>query len=125
MTDRPDAGPVPLEALWFAVLGGPAAWTAHLLTSYPLVPLACRLGTTAPLNLLTAATGLIAAAAAGTGWWSYRRSLRGQQGGSGAASEGRTGFMGLGGCLLGLLFLFAILVQGLPPILQDPCIQGR
>lgn len=130
------AASVPLAALFFAVLGGPAAWTAHLLASYPLVSVACRMGTTAPLNIITGATALIAAAAAGTGWWAYRRSreheaseTRGdghaaETRGDGHASETRAGFMGLVGLLLGLLFTFAILIEGLPPLLQDPCVKG-
>lgn len=118
---------VPLAALWFALLGGPAAWTAHLLASYPLVPLACDTGSTALLNILTAATAMVAAAAAGTGWWAYRRA-RGAGApdapGAGDASETRAGFMGLAGLLVALLFTFAISIEGLPPLLVDPCIEG-
>lgn len=118
---------VPLAALWFALLGGPAAWTAHLLASYPLVPLACDTGSTAPLNILTVVTALIATAAAGTGWWAYRRA-RGAGApdapGAGDASESRAGFMGLAGLLVALLFTFAIVIEGLPPLLVDPCIEG-
>lgn len=123
----PTAASVPLAALFFALLGGPAAWTAHLLASYPLVSVACRMGTTAPLNIITGVTALIAAAAAGTGWWAFRRSREGdavETSGDGHASETRAGFMGLVGLLLALLFTFAILIEGLPPLLQDPCVKG-
>lgn len=121
MSGRGGSGGVPLAALWFALLGGPAAWTVHLLASYPLVPLACRLGTTTPLNILTAVTAAIALAAAGTGGWAYRRARR-------AGAEGDTGdratFMALAGLLLALLFTFAIVLEGLPPLLADPCLEG-
>lgn len=107
---------MPIPALWFALLGGPAAWTAHLLASYPLVPVACREGITWPLNVLTAATAAIALAAALTGWWAFRRA------GGRAAFDSRPAFMALTGLLLSSLFTFAILLAGLPPILQDPCL---
>lgn len=111
--------PVPLTALWFALLGGPLAWSAHLLGSYPLVPLACRTGSTAPLIILTLCTAAIALAAAGTGWWAYRRAPGGEDTG-----RSRPAFMALAGLLLALLFTFAVVLEGLPALLQDPCSQG-
>lgn len=129
---RADARPaaardVPLAALWFALLGGPIAWTAHLLASYPLVPHACDTGSTTLLNIVTAVTAVIAAAAAATGWWAYRRGRRAgapDGPGGGDASESRVGFMALTGMLVALLFTFAILIEGLPPLLVDPCTSG-
>lgn len=118
--DKPPPRHVPLPALWVALLGGPAAWSAHLLASYPLVSVACRMGTSAPLNVLTAIMALLAAAAAATGWWAWRSARADGAGGS----ESRVAFMGLGGLLLGVLFAFAILMEGLPPVLQDPCVKG-
>ena len=123
MTRR--AAPVPNVMLWFALLGGPLAWTAHLLTSYPLVSLACRLQTTLPLNLITAATALLSAAAAATGWRAWRRLPA-----SGGARDrvedagGRARFMAAAGAVLGAFFVYVIVVEGLPPLLQDPCIGG-
>lgn len=119
------AAPVRNGTLWFALLGGPLAWTAHLLTSYPLVPLACRLQTTLPLNLVTAATALLAASAAATGWLAWRRLPA-----SGGARDrvedvgGRARFMAAAGAVLGVFFVYVIVVEGLPPLLQDPCIDG-
>lgn len=123
---RPTGRDTPTALLWFALLGGPAAWTAHLLGSYPLVPVVCSMGTTAPLNILTAVTVMIALAAAATGWWAYRRSRgAGEPAGAGAeVAEPRPAFMGMLGLMLALLFAFAILMEGLPPILQDPCPRG-
>ena len=120
--NEPAGARPPRAALWFALLGGPLAWTAHLLASYPLVPVSCRLGTTAPLNALTAVAALIAAAAAATGTWAYRRARPAPDVPTDPASSAR--FMALCGLLLASLFTFAILVEGLPPILQDPCSRG-
>lgn len=116
-------------ALWFALLGGPAAWTVHLLASYPLVPLACRLQTTLPLNLVTLCTALVSAAAAATGGVAWRRLRRVGAGDPtvdrGGDIGGRALFMASAGAILGVFFLWVILVEGMPPILVgDPCIDG-
>lgn len=115
--------PASRVALWFAFLGGPIAWSAHLLASYPLVSVACDLGTTAPLNIITAATATLSAAAAVVGWVSYRRVRAGGPGGLGDA-YGRARFMALTGFVLGVFFTFVTLVEGLPPILHDPCLRA-
>lgn len=141
---RPDRPPVGRLALFFALLGGPLAWTVHLLASYPLVPLACDMGTNAPLNVITAGTALVSAAAGAVGWWAHRR-LRGAGedplddgapgAGSGDAEPGAlwaggdppfawARFMAVCGALLGAFFVFVILVEGLPPILQDACLEN-
>ena len=119
---RTDRVPVRTGALWFALLGGPLAWTAHLLASYPLVSLACRSGSTTHLNLITAATALLSAAAALTGWMAWRR-LRVAEGAEGPDHEThrRAGFMAIAGAVLGTFFVYVIVVEGLPPVLMDPC----
>lgn len=124
MSSRSTHGNVPLSILWFALLGGPAAWSAHLLGSYPLVPVACRMGTTAPLNILTLVTAAVAGAATVASGWAYRRARPAASAAGVAGSESRAGFMGACGLLLGLLFTFAIVMEGLPPLLQDPCVEG-
>ena len=121
MTD--DALPVRNGVLWFALLGGPVAWTIHLLASYPLVPLACRLQTTLPLNLITAGTAALAAAAALTGALAWKR-VRGVASREGREAPHRARFMAIVGAVLGTFFVYVILVEGLPPILQDPCVEG-
>jgi hypothetical protein len=51
--------PVSNALLWFAFIGPPVFWTVHLLASYPLVSVACRLESTLPLNLITAAMAAV------------------------------------------------------------------
>jgi hypothetical protein len=119
--ERPEP-PVSSAALWFALLGGPIAWSAHLLASYPLVSVACQIQTTAPLNLITAVTAAIAAAAGITGAVAYRRVRTSGPGGPGDTFA-RARFMALAGLMAGALFTFVILVEGLPPLLQDPCLR--
>jgi hypothetical protein len=118
-TPRP---PVSLPVLWFAFLGGPAGWTAHLLASFPLVPVACDMGTNALLNAITAVTALVCAAAAVTGWIALRRLPAGQPGTVGDPF-GRARFMARAGIILGIFFTFVTLVEGLPPLLHDACLE--
>jgi hypothetical protein len=120
---EPPVQPVSRAALWFAFLAPPLAWSAHLLASYPLVSVACRLQTTWPLHLITAATALIAAAAALTGWRCYQQVRAGGPAGLGDAFA-RARFMAVAGVALGLFFVFVILVEGLPPLLHDPCLRA-
>jgi hypothetical protein len=115
--------PMARGALWFAFLGGPIAWTAHLLASYPMVAVACRMGSALPLHLITLGTAALAAAAALTGWIGYRR-VRDAEGPAGLGDAlARARFMALGGVFIGGLFTFVILVEGLPPLLHDPCLR--
>ena len=106
--------------LWYAVLGGPLAWTAHLLSSYPLVPWACDAGSVLMLHAITAGAMAVALGAAVTGALALRRHPAGE-----GVSAGRARFMGRLGVLLGLLFAVAILAEGLPPLLSDPCLMAR
>jgi hypothetical protein len=115
--------PISRAALWFAFLGGPIAWSAHLLSSYPLVSVACRMQTTMPLHAITVVTAAIAAGAAATGWIAHRRVRAGGPGGLGDA-YGRARFMAIGGIVMGIFFTYVILIEGLPPILQDPCLRA-
>lgn len=97
--------------LAFAALGAPAAWAAHLGFSYLLVPESCRWGTDLVLHLVTVAAALVAVAATVTA----SRVLRG------AGDDASARFVGVGGVAVGLLFLAAVLVEGLLPFLLDPC----
>lgn len=115
--------PVGLFPLWFGLLGGPAGWTAHLLLSYPLVPLACATGLRLILHAVTLVTVGIIVAAAVVAWRSWQRLGAPNGGGDGAELADRwQGFMALSGVLLSLLFLFVTLAEGLPVFFHDPCV---
>jgi hypothetical protein len=107
--DRRPAGDQIL--LMVGMLAGPIAWSAHLLLIYALIPVACALGSAAPIHLTTLVTALLTVGGgvlAARSWW--------------RAGDDRTArFMGLGGMLLGGLFLFAILMEGMPPLILGPC----
>lgn len=114
----PPARRVSRWALWFGVLAGPLAWTAHLLLSYPLVYVACGVGWwgMALLNAITLATALLAVAGGVVGWRSWRRAGPGAD-----PPAGSVRFMGRSGVLLSALFLFAILLEGAPNLALSPC----
>jgi hypothetical protein len=145
MRTRLAAGRRPVLAsllLWFAVLGGAAAWTAHLLAGWGLEEIVCSpvSGSTellgAPLvpviGGITAALAVVALAALLVAFTVWRR-------GRGAAIEAaaaqtagaeepgevarleRLAFMGLVGLLADLLFLAIIVYGGVALIFLGPC----
>jgi hypothetical protein len=110
--------------LWFAMLAGPIAWSAHLLLSYALVPIACDTGWSFLLVVVTAVTAL----ASLTGALVSRR-LPGSDIGNtpdtrlANASE-RTRFITHAGFTSGIFFTIVIIIQSLPIFFLDPCSWG-
>lgn len=98
--------------LWFAALGGAVAWSLHLLLIYGFQSVACALGTALAIHLLTVALAAIAAASVYVSIGIWRDA-------SGSAARR---WVGLASLLLNAIFLFSIVVQGLPALIVDPCI---
>ena len=123
--------------LWFAVLGGAAAWTAHLLVSFELETIACSpasggarvfgAGLTAAVAVVTVVLAAVAAAAGWVAWRFARRLARARRGRAGhgeAAAEPRAGraeFMALVGLAGDLLFLLIIVYGGISLAVLHPC----
>jgi hypothetical protein len=117
------------RALWFGVLGSPVAWLGHLLLNYSLEEwFACSPATTdrgeilgfsvdAVSWTLNSLMVLTAAAAGLTALASWRRLRR--------ASDGdvleRERWMAFAGVVEGVIFVGAILLGFLPPLLLDTC----
>jgi hypothetical protein len=116
-------------ALWFGVLGSPVAWLGHLLLNYSLEEwFACSPATTDKGEILGFTVGqvswtlnslmaLTAAAAGLISLASWRRLRR--------ASDGdvldRERWMAFAGMAEGVIFVGAILLGYLPPLLLDTC----
>ena len=98
--------------LWSGALGGAVAWSLQLLAIYALLPLACGAGSTWPIHVVTllAVVATLAACAAAL---AVRRR-------EGATSAER--WMTLASLLLNGLFLFSIVVEGLPALILGPCL---
>lgn len=93
--------------VWFGVLGGGAAWLLHLLVSFWTVPFVCARDAEWILHAFTAGFAAIAGLAVASALSARRRGI---------------GFPALSGILLSTFFLFLILFEGLPVLLQgDPC----
>jgi hypothetical protein len=116
-------------ALWFGVLGSPVAWLGHLILNYSLEEwFACSPATTDrgeilgfsvdqvswTLNSLMALTAAAAGVSALASWRRLRR-----------ASDGdvleRERWMAFAGMVEGVIFVGAILLGYLPPLLLDTC----
>jgi hypothetical protein len=110
-----------LARLWFGVLGGLAAWSAHLVLAYVLISVGCddgrsRLGVDADAGLTLAyvAATLVFGAVAAAATLTAIRAWRDER-------EWRR-FFGLFGALLSALALGTILLAGLQPFFLRPCL---
>jgi hypothetical protein len=119
-TSSPDKNEVNPPLLWFAALGGVTAWAVHLMVVYPLVHVACDLGSDLSLHVVSAVTLVIAIVSTVVAWkiWkdtgaSMVDSLRGE--------AGRTPFMSLGGFAFGLMMILGIIYGWIPIFVLDAC----
>ena len=128
--------------LWFAVLGGAAAWTLHLLFSWGLEEIACSPASTSADVLgvsqavwIGAITLVLASVTVAAGLLAYRfwrqagaadPNERIEPAGSDPEPEeavrgGRVGFMALFGLAADALFLLIIVYGGVSLLLLRPC----
>ena len=97
--------------LWYGALGGAVAWSLHLLASYAILPVACAAGSTLPIHALTLVFALATIGAGVASFASWRR--------AGATAAER--WTGLASLVLNGIFLFAIIIEGLPAFALHPC----
>ncbi len=125
---------VSLAALWFGLFAAPVVWSLQMLVLYPVVahgcfprdhPLSLPVYSTDPVVLLVSFVALVVASAAALvalrSWRSTRAEDHAGEDHLLETGEGRSRFMALGGMLLSGLFLFGILLNGLPFLLLGPC----
>ncbi len=106
--------------LWFGVIGGIAAWAAHLLALAALVRFTCnQSGTRWVLDAITVATVLVTLVAI----WICVGIVRGSGDDDEAAPTvaGRTRFLGLFGLITGVINLALILLEGSYAWFISPC----
>jgi hypothetical protein len=119
-------GAVSRRALWFGLLGGALAWTAHLMFAYAIAEFGCvggwghggylDISLVAWLEvLLTVVTAAVAAAATFVAYRCYLSSatapLDSAASGSARDTDRYTAYVGL---LSGSLFFFVILFESIP-----------
>lgn len=120
--------------LWAVVVAGPLLWTLHELVLYPLTSQACfglppGEGPGPWPNVAVGAGTLLAAALTAAALLgavrARRRMARAGDPGDPGVPIGpvaeRRRFMAEAGILLGVLFLYGILMAGLPALLVPPC----
>jgi hypothetical protein len=118
-----EAGPAPSQGqqagnptVWFALLGGPLAWFAHLLAVYGLAYVPCALWL--PLHLLATLAAVAVAIAAGVVSFRLHQS---NDHADQSTRSGRNWFVGYGGLLNSGLFLLIIVVTATPPLILGQC----
>lgn len=103
--------------LWFGALGGPIAWALRLVIAYPMVPVACKAGSLAPLLLVSAGFAAASILSTSVAWVSLGRHTAG-----GDAKEQRRYVMARAGLWLGVLFTGVIGAESAAIFFIDPCI---
>jgi hypothetical protein len=111
--------PVSTRRLIAGLLGPAIAWALHLGFIYPLVLLACRLGTDALLHGVTLATALLALAFGASSLLALRKLPAPAEGEDRALAQAR--FLARAGIFSCGLFVTVIVVEGLPVFFEDPC----
>lgn len=106
-------------ALWFAVLGGPAAGLANVLVSYPAVDRACVNDSGLILHVLTLFFLLVALGAGATGWRLRERIGDGPSTAAGMLARSR--FMATLGILTAAISIFGIILQWIPIFFIGAC----
>lgn len=126
---------VGLPALWFGLFGAPAAWAAQLISNYALLghfcyprdtPLASpTFGATRAVAIIVSSVLLLVAAAALVvalhSWQATRYRRRAEHHEVAEVGEGRTRFMAMSGLLVSGIFVYAVLMTGLPLLTMSVC----
>ena len=113
---------------WFAVLGGTAAWTVHLIGAWAINELTCGAGETSVAGVPLVAVmwvavvgpALVTAAALATSVLVWRRATAAAQR-HGNREYGRTGMLGLVGLGANALFLSIIIAGGVAVLVLPVC----
>ena len=96
--------------VWFAVLGGIAAWTVHLIFVASFVSYSCNVhGVTWAYHVATGVTTLITLAAMWLSWLLVKSSNEPE---SSPTEGGRARFLGLFGLAIGGINVILILLEG-------------
>jgi hypothetical protein len=108
--------------MWFALVGGAVAWTAHLMLAYVIAEFGCVGGlahrtflTISVLSwMLIAMSAVMTAAAAGAVVISYRIHQRARLVSSDVDDTATAEYVGRFGLIANAVFLFVVLVQCVP-----------
>jgi hypothetical protein len=125
------------RALWFGVLGAPAAWSAHTVIATSINSSACivdrdatapagvQAGTVIWIVLLVLSVTLLVVAVSGlvTSIMNWRSTTRAEVGKEELLDigEGRTRFMAMGGILLGAIFSLLLVFNSIAVLIAPQC----
>ncbi len=114
----------PLRRLWFGVVAAPSAWVLCEVAGYPLGATGCAAGGAGHPAFRVI---VISAAMFGLGLAGLLvaidnlRHTGAEASTTPASATSRARFMAAGGTGLSALFLFGIVLFGIPPLLTNPC----
>jgi len=114
-----------LELLqWFGLLGGPAAWAAHLVFGYALTNASCTQGlgpfnSSATMTVATVVAVAVVVLAEGAAVAVYRELAGVDEDAPGP--DGRRRFLAVGAMVANVLLLVAVLLAGIATVAQPGC----
>ena len=119
----PEAPASGTAALWFGVLGAPAAWLVLFQLNYVLIPWACPKPWLMTLIRLATLVFLLAVLMATLVCWREWNRTRERSARPACEKDevGRTRFLALLGLMSGALFFLIILGQGIAIFMINPC----
>lgn len=112
-------GPLPQA---FAVVGGMAAWGVAVLIAYPMVQIACAVGSSLLVHMVRWIATVVAVAATAAGIWIYRRAQAVDAERIGPERVQRVRFMGAAGALLSASGALLLIVEDIATWVIDPCL---
>ena len=109
---------------WFALLGGPAAWTAHLVLGFELTEASCEPGlgpfsTSAALTTLTVAAAIVVLLAEGAAIAVFRQLDHLDRDAPGP--DGRRKFLVVGALVGNVLLFVAVVLAGAATLAHPGC----
>jgi hypothetical protein len=111
--------------LWFAVIGGQAAWAVAFLLAYPMVQVACETGMSIVVHLPRWIAAVIAGSAVAAGFLAWRRieALRAAHEPLATARHvQRARLMAFAGMLLSSAGLLFLVLEDIATWVIDPCL---
>ena len=110
-----------LRSGWLVVafLSSHVVWALHLMVVYPLVPVACEMGSAWPLHLVSVVTVALTMGGGLFSWWLLQKTKLVASPERRRAQRAR--FLAWSGVAFGIAYTVVVIVEWLPVFFQGAC----